>query len=491
MADPKKTDAPAAPAAPDAPATGPPALSPLAIYLLFLRFGAQAFGGPVVQIAMQKDELVTRQGWMSEGKFKRVFALYSVLPGPEATELACYFGRLAGGRLGGVMGGLGFITPGLLLMLLFSWFYQRYGLINKVFLAVFAGLQPAVCAMVLRACHKISDSAFRSHATGAWDWGLAGVGAAAAFLSVLNVNYFIAKAHLLVFYYCYARWEEAAAAAAAAAAAPAPADAAAAAAEAGAAGSGAAAVEGAAPPAPLAPAPPRLLPTPVLLWAAAAAFWTVAPTLVYIGAIGAYGRLDELVPMGVGVAARLGNTHGAQFVVGLLGGLVTFGGAYTAVPFVQYEAVTSGGWVASGAFLDALAVANVLPTPLVMFITMIGYLSGAAMPGGSQLTGLWGALLMTLGMFLPAFAFPVCFHDSLEAVMAQKGLTAKVLDSVAATVVGQIFVTALQLLRSAVVSPLQAVVFFAAMQTVYNLPHRFTPVLVVFCAALAGVVLFY
>jgi chromate transporter len=68
--------------------------------------------------------------------------------------------------------------------------------------------------------------------------------------------------------------------------------------------------------------------------------------------------MDDLIPMGVGVAKELGNTQGAQFVVGLLGGLVTFGGAYTAVPFISYEAVTSGGWVTNQVFLDALAITN-------------------------------------------------------------------------------------------------------------------------------------
>ena len=472
MEKPEDSSSPATPGGHNAPR-----MSPLSVFWLFFKFGLRAFGGPVVQIADQREELVTKGKWISEARFQRVYSLYALLPGPEATELACYFGRLAGGRLGGLMGGLGFITPGLLLMLLFSWFYERYGLTNRVFLAVFAGLQPAICAMIFRASHKLSDMSFRDHATKTWDWGLAGVGGMAAFLTVLNVNYFIAKAHLLLAYYCYIKWQEAGEAAKAAEALP-EAEAAAA----------AGAAEEAAPALP--PPAPRPSSSPHL-WAAACAFWTAAPTLVYIGVIGAYGKMDSLVPMGVGVAAKLGNTHGAQFVVGLLGGLVTFGGAYTAIPFVQYESVASGAWVQSAAFLDALAVANVLPTPLVMFITMIGYLSGAAMPGGSQLTGLWGALLMTLGMFLPAFAFPVLLHDSLEAVMARKGVLVRVLDSIAATVVGQIFVTALTLLRSAVVSPLQAVIFVAALQTVYNLPHKYTPVLIVAAAAMAGAVLFY
>jgi len=441
-------------------------MSPLSVYLLFLKFGLRAFGGPVVQIADQKEELVTKGKWITEEKFKRVFSVYQLLPGPEATELACYFGRLAGGRLGAVMGGLGFITPGLLLMLLFSWFYLRYGLTNGVFVSVFSGLQPAICAMVFRACHKISDFSFRDHAKGEWDWGLAGVGGMAAFLSVLNVNYFIAKAHLLVAYFCYVKWCDAVTASAE---------------ERERLHSSKENVT----------QPSGQIALPQRLWFVATIFWVVAPTLVYIGSIGAYGKLDVLVPMGVGVALKLGNTYGAQFVVGLLGGLVTFGGAYTAIPFIEYEAVRSGGWVVAGAFFDSLAVAQVLPTPLVMFVTMIGYLSGAAMPNGSELTALWGSLLMTLGMFIPAFVFPVCFHDTLERAMSGKGVAVKVLDSIAATVVGQIFITALQLLRSSVKTPLHAIIFYAALQTAYFLPHKYTPVFIVFASGLAGVVLFY
>jgi chromate transport protein ChrA len=70
-----------------------------------------------------KDELVVQGKWISMKRFVRAYAAYQVLPGPEATELACYFGMLAGGPLGGLLGGLGFIAPGVLLMLLFSWFY--------------------------------------------------------------------------------------------------------------------------------------------------------------------------------------------------------------------------------------------------------------------------------------------------------------------------------------------------------------------------------
>ena len=457
-----------APPVDDDPVTAP-RMSPFAVFTLFLKFGMRAFGGPVVQIADQKEELVTKGKWISEKRFTRVFALYQLLPGPEATELACYFGRLAGGRLGGVAGGLGFITPGLLLMLLFSWFYSQYGIKNAVFVAVLTGMQPAMAALVFRATHKIAEFSFRNHSKEGkpWDWGLAAVGGLAALFTVLNVNYFIAKVQLVIVYLCIVYAEEA----------PAPAPAPAAAAEEGGAG---------APPPP--PPPPAKSST---LWLAIAAFFTFAPLLVYIGVTGAYGRLDDLLPMGVGVATKLGNTYGGQFVVGLVSGLVTFGGAYTAIPFVEYEAVRSGAWIAAQQFLDSLAICSVLPTPLVMFITMIGWLSGVNMADGTQLTGLFGALLMTLGMFIPAFVLPVCLHDTLERAIATKGLFPKALDAVAATVVGQIAVTACLLLRASVKMPLQACIFMGALNVAYWLPHKFTPVFVVACSAMAGVILFY
>ena len=440
-------DDPAAKAAAEEDAYRAPSLSPLAVFLLFLKFGARAFGGPVVQINDQREELVVKGRWVSEQRFSRVFAVYAVLPGPEATELACYFGRLAGGRIGGLMGGLGFITPGLCLMLLVSWFYERFGTANAVFASVLAGLQPAMAALVFRACHKIGDGAFRDHATKTWDWGLALIGGLAAFESVLSVNFFIAKVHLVC---VYAVWLQAF---------PPPAK------------------------------PPATLFT-TRAWFAAFVFTLCAPLFVFIGVIGAYGRMDTLVPMGVGAAAALGNTPGAQYVVGLLGGLVTFGGAYTAIPFVHYETVSSGGWISAKVFLDSLAICSVLPTPLVMFVTLIGYASGTNVPNGGVGTGFIGAALMTLGMFTPAFIMPICFHDHLAVAINAKGSLAKFLDAIAATVVGQIAITALQLLRASVVSPLSAVIFFASIQTAYGLPHKFTPVLIVAASAMAGYVLF-
>ena len=82
---------------------GIPHLSLLSVFLRFLRFGAMAWGGPVAQIGMIRQELVDQEGWIDRDKFNRVLAVYQVLPGPEAHELCVYFGTLARGRLGGIL----------------------------------------------------------------------------------------------------------------------------------------------------------------------------------------------------------------------------------------------------------------------------------------------------------------------------------------------------------------------------------------------------
>jgi chromate transporter len=86
---------------------------PRAIFIRFLRFGALAWGGPAAQIAMIKQECVDEEGWVDEETFKKTLAVYQVLPGPEAHELCVYFGRIRGGKLGGLLAGLGVHAAGL------------------------------------------------------------------------------------------------------------------------------------------------------------------------------------------------------------------------------------------------------------------------------------------------------------------------------------------------------------------------------------------
>lgn len=130
-------------------------------------------------------------------------------------------------------------------------------------------------------------------------------------------------------------------------------------------------------------------------------------------------------------------TAAALFLAGLKGGLLTFGGAYTAIPYVRADTV-GRGWLDDGQFLDGVAVANVLPAPLVIFATFAGYIAG----------GLPGALAITAGMFLPAFTFSLVFFERLEAVVEHPRLH-HTLDGVAAAAAGIIAATLVQLALAA------------------------------------------
>lgn len=126
-----------------------PKLSLLRLFwYFFYNFGLFAWGGPVAQIALIKEQIVVKEKWITLARFQRVFAVYQILPGPEAAELCMFFGCLSAGRVGGIVAGLGFILPGFILMLAASYLYTLAGLENKYFNASFRALQPIVAAMV-------------------------------------------------------------------------------------------------------------------------------------------------------------------------------------------------------------------------------------------------------------------------------------------------------------------------------------------------------
>jgi len=124
-------------------------------WFFFYNFGLFAWGGPVAQIALIKERLVMQDKWITLPRFQRVFAVYQILPGPEAAELCMFFGCLSAGRIGGLLAGLAFILPGFILMLLASYLYTLAGFENVYFNASFRALQPIVAAMVCS--HRVRD----------------------------------------------------------------------------------------------------------------------------------------------------------------------------------------------------------------------------------------------------------------------------------------------------------------------------------------------
>lgn len=107
------------------------------------------------------------------------------------------------------------------------------------------------------------------------------------------------------------------------------------------------------------------------------------------------------------------------FVLGLVSGSLSFGGAYTAIPLIQVEAVVLGGWMTLGAFVDCIAITSLLPAPVVIFATFVGF-QGGYYNGGDEANiarGFAGAIIITVGMFLPCFIFTIAGHKLLEKIM--------------------------------------------------------------------------
>jgi chromate transporter len=170
----------------------------------------------------------------------------------------------------------------------------------------------------------------------------------------------------------------------------------------------------------------------------------------------------------------------ALFVAGLKGGLLTFGGAYTAIPYVRADTV-GRGWLTDGQFLDGIALGNLLPAPLVIFATFVGYVAG----------GFPGALAITAGMFLPAFAFSMIFFERLEAVVEHSRLH-RTLDGVAAAAVGVIAATLVQLALAAadrLDRPLLALPIFAlAALAAWRIKGKWVTPAIVAAGAAAGAI---
>ena len=166
------------------------------------------------------------------------------------------------------------------------------------------------------------------------------------------------------------------------------------------------------------------------------------------------------------------------FFEGLKAGLVTFGGAFTVIPYLHDAAVTGQGWLTESQFVDGLAMSGVLPAPLIIFSTFIGYIAG----------GLVGALAITVGIFLPAFVFPIFFHRILVGI-AENPRIRPFLLGIAAGVIGLIAAVTVDIVDTSVVDGWTAglaILAFAALQRWHG---KLTVLYVVVGCGVAGLLL--
>lgn len=369
----------------------------LAIFIRFLKFGALAWGGPAAQIAMIKRECVDEERWVSEQSFKRLLAVYQVLPGPEAHELCVYFGRMRGGRMGGFLAGLGFMLPGFLLMLGLSILYVEADIADSLG-ALFYGLSAAVGALVARAVVRLGGSFLT-------DPALVLIAVAGFALTL-----FVGASFVLVLLGAGLAYE----------------------------------------------------------------LWRNMPG--WLGTTGNTFTAGPLSAMAIAAGAITVSLNGEIFLEGLKAGLLTFGGAYTAIPFLHDIAVEGHHWLTPSQFVDGLAIGGILPAPLIIFSTFVGYLAG----------GLVGALVMTLGIFIPAFVFPIFLHRQLVAISEHPRLHQFLL-GVVAGVVGLIAAVTVEIVDTSVVDVYTALLAAAAFLTLNRWHGKLTVLYVVLgCGAIGA-----
>jgi len=165
------------------------------------------------------------------------------------------------------------------------------------------------------------------------------------------------------------------------------------------------------------------------------------------------------------------------FWSGLKSGLLTFGGAYTAIPFLQHDAVESGRWLTNAQFLDGLALSGLLPAPLIIFSTFVGYIGGGPL----------GAIIITFGIFAPAFAFTMIGHDYLERLVDNRSAHA-FLDGVTAGVVGLISATAIGILGDTLTNIHAWIIFGLALIALFVSKSKWVVAVVVLVAGLYGII---
>jgi len=205
-------------------------------------------------------------------------------------------------------------------------------------------------------------------------------------------------------------------------------------------------------------------------------------------------RARVLKVLGVGLALWLaplallywqlgvGGIHAQEYFYFTKAAFVTFGGAYAAIPFLRDDAV-GRGWLSEAQFLDGVAIAGALPAPLIIFATFVGWAAGGAP----------GALLMTAGVFLPAFAFSLLLFERIEALAEARRLRL-FLGGVTAAVVGLIAAATFDLGEALLARtpslPVGALIFALALLALYGWRSRASVPLTVLGGGGAGALLF-
>ena len=356
---------------------------------LWFHIGCLSFGGPAGQIALLHREVVEQRNWVSDRRFLHALNFCTLLPGPEAQQLATYLGWLLHGPKGGFAAGLLFVIPGALVMLALSMVYSTFGSVPLI-AALFFGLKSAVLVLVLEAVLRLGRRALK----GRLAWGLAATAFAALFLFSVPFPVVVLAAALTGY---------------------------------------------------LAPesftvtghgkasdGPPALVDAELDADPGRAGRLARSARTAAFATCGLWLLPVALLLPGGGVYADIAWFFSKMAVV-------TFGGAYAVLAYVAQDAVQGYHWLSAAEMLSGLGLAETTPGPLILVLQFVGFLAGYRAHG--SLSGLMGGIaasLLTLWVtFAPCFIFVFLGAPLIERLQGNRA-AASALAAITASIVGVI-----------------------------------------------------
>ena len=347
----------------------------------WVRLGFINFGGPTGQIALMHTELVERRRWIGEPNFLHALNFAMLLPGPEAHQLAIYVGWLLNGSPGALAAGVFFLLPAFVLMVALSWVYAVHGDVAWIS-GTFEGLSWAVVGIVSAALIRIGIRALGRPILVAL--------AVAAFLAlfVFGVPFpLVVLGAGLIGWFAGSK------------------------------------VPGVRHDATDLREPERVPPS----WRRAAKVLTIGLTL-------------WLVPLGaVALAAGRGTVLAQEAVFFTVASLVTFGGAYAVLAYVNQAAVVRFGWLTASEMAVGLSLAETTPGPLILVVVFVAFVGAFRDPGTlpPEVAGVVGALIAAWATFVPSFLWIFLGAPSVERLRGNVRLSGA-LSAITAAVVGVI-----------------------------------------------------
>ena len=298
----------------------------------------QTFGGPAGQIAVMQRALVDDKRWIGQKRFLHALSFCTLLPGPEAQQLAIYIGWLLNGVIGGLIAGVLFVLPGVLALLLLSGLYVAAG-DTTIVTAVLAAVAPAVLVIVAQAVVRVGGRALGHPALVAL--------AAAAFmaLSIFKTPFPLVVGVAAAVGWALGRWVPQA-------------------------------LRESKQPAAGPDGPKPLISDEAL--------HSELPSRTHSLKVVGIGVVAWAVPVGAVVAVTGRDSIFADQALFFTGAaLITFGGAYAVLAYVAQQAVQVYGWLTPTEMITGLALAETTPGPLIMVVQFVAFVGAYNDPGPS------------------------------------------------------------------------------------------------------------